>query len=299
MELNYKKNDLPINGFLLPLQNIRHLTPQCMKYAEYIKQIEIDSLWRGRKHIVWQLDRHINVLSGVNGVGKSTILNKVVTPLLMAHGRVDNENGVQLQLHEADAEAIRFDIVRSFDRPLISSDITARLDFKIATELDLQLFNLQRRYLDYQVNLGNRIIEMLQSGKPDAPQLAQRLSESKKQFHDIVDKLFEDTKKSIIRTENEIRFHQMGEVLMPYQLSSGEKQMLVILLTVLVEDQQPYVLFMDEPEVSLHIEWQKQLLSIIMQLNPNVQVILTTHSPAVIMDGWTDKVTEVNEIEVK
>ena len=140
---------------------------------------------------------------------------------------------------------------------------------------------------------------MLQSGKPDAPQLAQRLSESKKQFHDIVDKLFEDTKKSIIRTENEIRFHQMGEVLMPYQLSSGEKQMLVILLTVLVEDQQPYVLFMDEPEVSLHIEWQKQLLSIIMQLNPNVQVILTTHSPAVIMDGWTDKVTEVNEIEVK
>ena len=86
---------------------------------------------------------------------------------------------------------------------------------------------------------------------------------------------------------------------MPYQLSSGEKQMLVILLTVLVEDQQPYVLFMDEPEVSLHIEWQKQLLSIIMQLNPNVQVILTTHSPAVIMDGWTDKVTEVNEIEVK
>ena len=299
MELNYKKNDLPINGFLLPLHNIRHLTPQCMKYAEYIKQIEIDSLWRGRKHIVWQLDRHINVLSGVNGVGKSTILNKVVTPLLMAHGRVDNENGVQLQLHEADAEAIRFDIVRSFDRPLISSDITARLDFKIATELDLQLFNLQRRYLDYQVNLGNRIIEMLQSGKPDAPQLAQRLSESKKQFHDIVDKLFEDTKKSIIRTENEIRFHQMGEVLMPYQLSSGEKQMLVILLTVLVEDQQPYVLFMDEPEVSLHIEWQKQLLSIIMQLNPNVQVILTTHSPAVIMDGWTDKVTEVNEIEVK
>ena len=42
---------------------------------------------------------------------------------------------------------------------------------------------------------------------------------------------------------------------MPYQLSSGEKQMLIILLTVLVEDDQPYVLFMDEPEVSLHIEW--------------------------------------------
>lgn len=269
-----------------------------MKYAEYIKRIEIASLWKGRKHIVWQLDRHINILSGVNGVGKSTILNKVIAPLILAHGKVDNENGVRLQLHEDDADTLRFDVIRSFDRPLISADITARLDFKIGTELDLQLFTLQRRYLDYQVNLGNRIIEMLQSGMPNAAQLAQRLSESKKQFHDIVDRLFEDTKKTILRTENEIRFKQMDEILQPYQLSSGEKQMLVILLTVLVEDQQPYVLFMDEPEVSLHIEWQKQLISIITQLNPNVQIILTTHSPAVIMDGWTDKVTEVSEIEV-
>lgn len=270
-----------------------------MKYAEYIKQIEIDSLWKGRKHIVWQLDRHINILSGVNGVGKSTILNKVVTPLLLAQGHIEDEdNGVHLKLHEPDADTLRFDVIRSFDRPLIHSDITARMDFKIATELDLQLFTLQRRYLDYQVNLGNRIIEMLQSGKTDAPILAQRLSESKRMFHDIVDQLFEDTKKTIIRTENEIRFLQLGEVLLPYQLSSGEKQILVILLTVLVEDQQPYVLFMDEPEVSLHIEWQKRLINTIMQLNPNVQIILTTHSPAVIMDGWTDKVTEVGEIEV-
>lgn len=33
-----------------------------------------------------------------------------------------------------------------------------------------------------------------------------------------------------------------------------------------------------------------------MDLNPNVQLILTTHSPAVIMNGWMDKVTEVSEI---
>ena len=48
-----------------------------MKYADYIKQIEIDSLWSGKKHILWTLDPHVNILSGINGVGKSTILNKV------------------------------------------------------------------------------------------------------------------------------------------------------------------------------------------------------------------------------
>ena len=276
-----------------------------MKQAEYIQKIEIESLWSGRKHIVWQLDRHVNILSGVNGVGKSTILNKVVTPLLSAPSGSNvklqmllEQTGVTLDIMPADADALRFDVVRSFDRPLVNAELVSRLDFKLASELDLQLFNLQRRYLDYQVNLGNRIIQMLQSGKPDAPLLAQRLSDNKQLFHDIVDKLFADTAKTIIRTENEIRFLQMGEVLTPYQLSSGEKQMLVILLTVLVEDQQPYVLFMDEPEISLHIEWQKQLIGIIMQLNPNVQIILTTHSPAVIMDGWMDKVTEVSDITV-
>ena len=51
------------------------------KYAEYITQIEIDSLWSGRKHVVWNLDRHVNILSGINGEGKSTILNKVVKSL--------------------------------------------------------------------------------------------------------------------------------------------------------------------------------------------------------------------------
>ena len=53
-----------------------------MKYADYIKRIEIDSLWSGRRHIVWNLDRQVNVLSGINGVGKSTILNKVIKGLL-------------------------------------------------------------------------------------------------------------------------------------------------------------------------------------------------------------------------
>ena len=101
-----------------------------------------------------------------------------------------------------------------------------------------------------------------------------------------------------MRTANEIRFTQIGETLLPYQLSSGEKQILAILLTVLVQDNKPYVLFMDEPEVSLHVDWQQQLIDLILELNPNVQIILTTHSPAVIMNGWMDRVTEVSDIIV-
>ena len=170
------------------------------------------------------------------------------------------------------------------------------MDLSLATELDWQLYKLQRKYLDYQVNVGNKMIAALQSGSPEAAQMAQKYSEPKVRFQNIVDDLFKDTGKTIVRTENEIRFSQIGETLVPYQLSSGEKQMLVILLTVLVEDNQNYVLFMDEPEVSLHIDWQQRLIDLILELNPNVQIILTTHSPAVIMNGWMDSVTEVSDI---
>lgn len=270
------------------------------KYANYIKQIEIDSLWSGTKHILWNLDRRVNILSGVNGVGKSTILNKVVKGL-SAGGEFPSHllKGVHLLVEPEEAKWIRYDVIRSVDRPLLNSEMISKVDLSLVTELDWQLFQLQRKYLDYQVNIGNRIIAVLQSGEPNAAQKAQELSEPKKLFQDMVDDLFSATGKTIIRTANEIKFSQMGEVLQPYQLSAGEKQMLAILLTVLVEDNLPHVLFMDEPEISLHFEWQKQLISLVLQLNPNIQIIMTTHSPAVVMDGWTDRVTEVDDITVK
>ncbi len=274
------------------------------KYVSYIKRIEIDSLWSGKKHVVWNLNPRVNILSGINGVGKSTILNKVVRGLA-AGGEFPSHmlKGVHLDVEPEDAKWIRYDMIRSLDSNLqqtlaegegfLRQALPALGGIGGGSLLDLQLYNLQRKYLDYQVNIGNRMIAELQAGHADA---AQQLAQKKARFQDMVDNLFADTGKRIVRTENEIRFTQIGETLMPYQLSSGEKQMLIILLTVLVEDNLPYVLFMDEPEVSLHIEWQKQLLDLITELNPNVQVILTTHSPAVVMNGWIDSVTEVDDI---
>lgn len=269
------------------------------KYADYIEEIEIDSLWAGLKHIRWTLDRKVNILSGINGVGKSTILNKVIKGLSQG-GEFPSHmmKGVHIKVSPRDANWIRYDIIRSFDRPLLNIESINKVDLNLTTELDWQLFQLQRKYLDYQVNVGNRIIEALQSGNGEAAAKAQTYSAPKRLFQDIIDELFAETGKKIVRSENEIRFSQVGETLFPYQLSSGEKQILAILLTVLVQDGLPYVLFMDEPEVSMHVDWQKKLIALILGLNPNVQIILSTHSPAVIMDGWIDKVTEVSEITI-
>ena len=274
-----------------------------IKYADYIRRLEIKSLWSGHKHIVWELRPGVNVLSGGNGAGKSTILNRMEQHLRTApvSGEIvgGTHLGVTIDFYPSDATSIRYDIIRSFDRQLLQGDRLRTLtDAAVSTELDWQLYQLQRRYLDYQVNVGNRMIQLLTSGAPNAKEEATEASAYKTMFLDLVDDLFSETGKRIDRTSNELSFVQFGEQLSPYKLSSGEKQMLIILLTVLTQDRQPYVLFMDEPEASLHFEWQKRLIDMVLQLNPHVQIILTTHSPAVVMNGWADCVTEMSEITV-
>ena len=119
------------------------------KYADYIEQIEIESLWSGVKHVVWNLDRQVNVLSGVNGVGKSTILNKVIRGLKQG-GEFPSHmlKGVHLKVSPAEARWIRYDVIRSVDQPLLHVDMLAKMDLSLATSLDWQLFQLQRKYLD-------------------------------------------------------------------------------------------------------------------------------------------------------
>lgn len=272
------------------------------KLGEYIQSIEIKSLWKGGRHIVWHLRPDVNILSGINGVGKSTIINRSANGLNnLYHNETllpgDLGDGISMKLYPEDATCMKFDVIRSIDRPLMHSDLMEKMsDSRVKTELDWQIYRLQKKYLDYQVNMGNRMIELLTSGDPADQIKAQEVMKPKIEFQDMVDDLFCETGKRINRKSNEIQFVQRGELLTPYQLSSGEKQMIVIMLTVLVENKEHYCLLMDEPEISLHIEWQKRLISIIRQLNPNAQIILSTHSPALIMDGWMDTVTEVNDM---
>ncbi len=267
------------------------------KVANYIKSIEIESLWNGKKHIKWELSPSVNILSGVNGVGKSTILNRVILHLLNINKLDRQADGVKLTYDVEGAHCVDFDVIRSFDPPVLSGEIlNMATDTQLQTELDFHLYLLQRRYLDFQVSLSNQMVELFTRQDPNAQEKAQLLAQEKTHFQDMVDKLFHDTGKTIQRDKNELYFTSFGESISPYKLSSGEKQMLIILLSVLVQNRRHYTLFMDEPEVSLHVEWQQQLISSILELNPNVQVILTTHSPAVIMNGWADCVTDVEDI---
>ena len=102
------------------------------------------------------------------------------------------------------------------------------------------------------------------------------------EFISTVNKLFKDTCK--------------GEILPIDALSSGEKQVLLILLRVfLMEGKEAYVL-LDEPENSLDISWQYELINTLIKLNPNAQYFITTHSPSIFGDGWGDRIIYMEDV---
>lgn len=106
--------------------------------------------------------------------------------------------------------------------------------------------------------------------------------EPRRTFVDILNGMFQ--RKAIeITEENElIAKSDSGKRLGPTHLSSGEKQLLIILGEALLQEKRPQIYIADEPELSLHVDWQEQLVDNLRQVNPNAQVFVATHSPDIV-----------------
>ncbi|HEV2598207.1 AAA family ATPase [Sphingopyxis sp.] len=66
------------------------------------------------------------------------------------------------------------------------------------------------------------------------------------------------------------------------ELSSGEKQLLIFLSETILQEGERHIFLADEPELSLHVEWQEQLVPSLLEINPNAQVVFATHSPDIV-----------------
>lgn len=109
---------------------------------------------------------------------------------------------------------------------------------------------------------------------------------------------FKDSDKEIIYKDNKFTIKIFNDEYIDIQdLSSGERQLIYIFLK-LVNSSRKTIFLMDEPEISLHLEWQEKLISEIMKLSPDCQLIIVTHSPAIVMNGWMDSYIDIDDILV-
>lgn len=104
----------------------------------------------------------------------------------------------------------------------------------------------------------------------------------KNTFIEVLNNLFQ-RKEIHINEKNQIEVTtQSGKMFSIRGLSSGEKQLIIILGEALLQQSEPWVYIADEPELSLHIKWQENLISNLRMLNPNAQILCATHSPDVV-----------------
>ncbi|SAL76843.1 hypothetical protein AWB68_05066 [Caballeronia choica] len=71
-------------------------------------------------------------------------------------------------------------------------------------------------------------------------------------------------------------------------LSSGERQILTMLYSASRSRFKDGIFLIDEPELSLHIDWQRKILNELMSLAPDRQIIACTHSPEVGADHFEE-----------
>ena len=72
------------------------------------------------------------------------------------------------------------------------------------------------------------------------------------------------------------------------QLSSGEKQEIILFYELIFESDKNIHLLIDEPEISLHIEWQLRFMDDLLRIaeKKKFKVTVATHSPQIISNHW-------------
>ncbi|MFJ3847727.1 AAA family ATPase [Streptomyces albidoflavus] len=106
----------------------------------------------------------------------------------------------------------------------------------------------------------------------------------------LVSDLFSGDKKLVFEGRS-IRVTKGGDEIPLQSLSSGEKQVVRLLIECLAAGANPVLI--DEPELSMHVDWQHRLVSCMRTLNPRSQLILATHSPEIMADASDEEIVEL------
>lgn len=281
----------------------------------YIKSIHIEGLM-GEKDFHWDLRQDVNILGGQNGSGKSTILRALYLLLkggesldqdkcgrLMESMAVELTNGnvhkwvkgnvyVDQQLYSLTRPVV--DYINTFEQTLADAVYLSKKPNETreddSTYLDELIKEALNKRNEIYAGALSMMLEMLKNGDHEInnhPILSG--------YNDLVEQCFKFFNYTSFEGTKLI-FENSDGIEIPYtRLSMGQKQLLYILLKVTNMQKKPGILIMDEPDLAMHVEWQKVLLKSLRHLNPNMQLVVCTHAPRMIT-GWQECVKEVGQL---
>ena len=184
------------------------------------------------------------------------------------------------------------------DVGLVDKKMEAKINqhFAAANEASKKL-----KSLDGQIDMRTVFIIPLINRTRTIVGFAQKLENQREElfsalhrFEKIVDS-FLNEKTIKVSDKGELKIFPQDKEAIPIEwrhLSSGEKQILILLTQALLSEKTPTVFVVDEPELSLHVDWQEKLLRSLTQLAGRCQFIAATHSPDIV-SGYGDKVIDL------
>ena len=108
-------------------------------------------------------------------------------------------------------------------------------------------------------------------------------------FLDAYNNFLNDNKKLVMDIEG-VKVAPQNHAL--DKLSSGERHLLTFLATILLMGDTKEFILLDEPEISLDLEWIEKLFTTLSKLAPNSQIIVATHNLTILGDYY-DESTEM------
>lgn len=269
-----------------------------MEKTNIIKRIEVRNLF-GKFDLSWELNPDVNILVGINGSGKSTVL-RIVNALLSNDYKILKNLETNLKVVLGEGKEIVYENRKPKSIYQVNHTLISTFDVSVPSKLGQTETPLDKELKDLIYIVGQNKVSFsnYRLKATNFPKQAKTINQRIKSFFDLIDRLFLPTNKTIAIDPgtNGLIFHRGKHIVPLEKLSSGEKQLLLILFTVFLMEEQPYILLMDEPEISLHIGWQQELIDVLRKLNPKCQLIMTTHSPSIFGDGWGDKLFFIEDL---
>lgn len=295
-----------------------------------LKEVHITGFW-GKYSLDWELNDTVNILSGINGAGKTTLLDVIyslTTPteinmdilrkvkevrLVFTEGysieysRPSDTTSSPFISYKQNGQAItrqqyqvnvKTTAISTFDGTMPSLEdyqkyILLRSD-KIRSELDWDVERSLDLYYRYVNGISQEVEKAIREN--NLTDLS-KYYRKKNKFLELMNEMFQSTRKTIFESGNGIEFKLEDGTLIPARdLSSGEKQLLILMIGTLTEKEEEFITFWDEPEISLHIDWQRMLIRVIRTLNSHSQLIISTHSPSIIYEGWEKMVVNMEDL---
>lgn len=125
----------------------------------------------------------------------------------------------------------------------------------------------------------------------DVQDKVEKAQEPTHKMKELIERMFTGGKKVRLTPRSLVVTSRDATELPVEALSSGEKQLLRLFVECRAAGKSAIII--DEPELSMHVDWQHSLIESMRLINPEAQIIVATHSPEIMADIDDDKIFEL------